>query len=314
MAGQVWVTNTVGGYLSAKNLSKVLRHAVQPMVKFRQFADAKDATMGGLHKGQIFTWDVFSDVANQGTVLTETSTMPQTNFTITQGTLTMQEYGNSVPYTGVLDDLSELPVREIINKVMKNDARKAFDTAAYTEFNKTQLRVVATGGTATDAVTLTTNGTATLTNNVALGKNHVKAISDLMKERNIPPYSGDDYLAIAHPSTYRTFKNDLEAVHQYTERGFGLILNGEIGRYEGMRFVEQTFIAKSSWTNAKSNWAFFFGEDTVAEAIGTPEEIRGKIPDDYGRGRGVAWYYLGGYALVHNLALQTRIVKWDSAA
>lgn len=33
MTGQVWVTDSLGGYLSAKNLSKELRHAVQPMVK-----------------------------------------------------------------------------------------------------------------------------------------------------------------------------------------------------------------------------------------------------------------------------------------
>ena len=29
--------------------------------------------------------------------------------------------------------------------------------------------------------------------------------------------------------------------------------------------------------------------DTVAEAIAVPEEIRGKIPSDYGRSKGVAW-------------------------
>lgn len=38
-----------------------------------------------------------------------------------------------------------------------------------------------------------------------------------------------------------------------------------------------------------SNWAFFFGGDTVAEAVAIPEEIRGKIPGDYGRDKGVAW-------------------------
>jgi hypothetical protein len=67
---------------------------------------------------------------------------------------------------------------------------------------------------------------------VALGKNHVKAIVDLMKERNIPPYMADDYMSIAHPTTYRTLKNDLESVHQYVDTGFQMILNGEIGRYE----------------------------------------------------------------------------------
>lgn len=314
MAGQLWMTNSLGGYMYSDRLSKVLRSVVQPLVKFRQFADVKDAAAQGKGKGDTFHWNVYGDAAAQGTVLVETTTMPETNFTITQGTMTITEYGNSVPYTGKLDDLSEHPVKEIINKVLRNDAKKAFDIAAHAQFDATPLRVVPKGGTATDAVTLTTNGTATLTNTVALGKGHVKAIVDLMKERSIPPYMGDDYIALAHPSTFRTLRNDVESVHQYVDKGFQMILNGEIGRYEGVRFVEQTNIAKETFAQAKSNWCFFFGDDTVAEGIAIPEEMRGKIPTDYGRSRGIAWYYLGGFGIVHTAAAQARIVKWDSAA
>ena len=50
---------------------------VSRQVKFRQFADVKDAAGGG--KGQEFHWNVYSDVATQGTTLTETTTMPETN-------------------------------------------------------------------------------------------------------------------------------------------------------------------------------------------------------------------------------------------
>ena len=155
-----------------------------------------------------------------------------------------------------------------------------------------------------------------------LGKEHVKLIVDTMKERNIPAYTGDDYYALAWPSTYRTLKNDLEGIHQYVDQGFQMIMNGEIGRYDGVRFVEQTHIAKGTgmgtagvaWTNGLSDWAVFFGEDTVAEAIAVPEEMRGKIPGDFGRDRGIAWYYLGGFGITHTQAAQSRIVIWDSAA
>ncbi len=313
MAGQIWVTNTLGGYMYSDNLSKVLRMAVQPLVKFRQFADVKDAAIQGKGKGQEFHWNVYSDVATQGTTLTETSTMPETNYTITQGTMTITEYGNSVPYSGKLDDLSEQPVKEIIGKVLKNDAKKAFDIGAHAQFNATPLRVYPTGGTSTTAVTLSTTGTVGGTNaGTPLNKEHAKAIVDIMKERNIPPYEGDDYFALGHPSTWRKLKNDLESVHQYVQAGFQMILNGEIGRYEGVRFIEQTNIAKAAWGGSVTNWAFFFGADTVAEGVVVPEEVRGKIPTDYGRSRGVAWYYMGGFGLVHTQAAQARIVKWDS--
>jgi N4-gp56 family major capsid protein len=322
MAGQLWVTDSLGGYLYSDNLSAELRQAVQPMCRFRQFCDVKDGAHQGLGKGDTFHWNVFSDIATAGTTLVETDTMPESNFTITQGTMTITEAGNSVPYTGKLDDLSEQPVKEIIHKVLKNDARKAFDSLAHTQFAATPLRVAPTGGTSTTALTLATNGTCAVTNNVALQKDHVKLIVDLMKERNIPAFSGDDYYSIARPSTYRTLKNNLESLHQYVDKGFGMIMSGEIGRYEGVRFIEQTNIGvgvgstagAGAWSNAKSDTVLFFGEDTVAEAIAIPEEIRGRIPTDFGRSRGIAWYYLGGFGLVHTNATQARIVMWDSAA
>ena len=71
MAGQVWLTNSLGGYMWSPNLSKVLRHALQPLVKFRQFADIKDAAVQGKGKGQEYHWNVYSNVATQGTVLVE---------------------------------------------------------------------------------------------------------------------------------------------------------------------------------------------------------------------------------------------------
>jgi N4-gp56 family major capsid protein len=242
---------------------------------------------------------------------------------------TITPLGNSVPYTGKLVALAKHQVAAIIDKTLKDDARKYFDIEAYLQFKNTQLRAEPAGGTSTTAINLDTAGTATVTNGVALGTGHVKAIVDTMKERNIAPFTADDYVCASHPTTYRNFKNSLETIHQYTETGLAHIFNGEIGRYESCRFVEQTFIPKGGaanatsydpwsgiaqpWTNGLSSWAFFLGGDTVTEAVCVPEEIRAKIPGDYGRSRGIAWYYLGGFGLVHTDALNARVVMWDSA-
>jgi len=237
--------------------------------------------------------------------------------------MTITEYGNSVPYSGKLDNLSLHPVREIVRKVLKNDAKKALDLAAANQFALTPLRASALNGS---SITFDTDTTPTNINGVALGTYHVKQIIDWMKERNIPAFMGDDYYALAWPTTFRSFKDELESIHQYVETGFQFIMNGEIGRYEGTRFVEQTNIVKGGsvigtpagvWSGGLSDWALFFGEDTVAEAIAVPEEIRGKIPTDFGRERGVAWYYLGGFGIVHpndaGTNINARVVMWDSA-
>ena len=86
-------------------LSNALRTALQPMVRFRQFSDARDATEKGLHSGEEYNWNIYSDVITQGTDLTEfTGTgattvlapMPETYYTITQGSLTVTEKGKKL--------------------------------------------------------------------------------------------------------------------------------------------------------------------------------------------------------------------------
>ena len=315
MAGQVWQTNSVGGYMYSDQLSDVLRNSLQPMTRFLQHCDADDFTDKGLHSGDTFNWNVYSDVSTQGGRIDENQRMPETNFTISQNSGTVYEFGNSVPFSQKLDDLSLHPVKQIIHKALKNDAVKAMESEAHTQFAATKLTVTPASGDSATAITLETTGTATATNDIAMNNVHVKLIADEMKERNIPVYSDGNYRCIGRPSTFRDFKDDLEALHSYVDAGFQKILNGEVGRsYEGIRFFEQTSVASQGWTNSKSDQAFFFGEDTVLEAIVVPPEIRGKIPGDYGRDRGVAWYALEGFAIAHTAAADSTIVEWASAA
>src|SRR5882672_4380442 len=275
-------------------LLDILRQQVQPLTKMRQLCDAADGSEKGLNRGDKYNWDVYSNVGTQGRRLDEQTPMPETGFTIIQHQLTVNEAGNSVPYTGKLLALAKHQVVAIINKTLKDDARKYFDIEAFLQFKNTPLRAEPASGTSTTAINLDTTGVASVANNVALGTGHVKAIVDTMKERNIPPYVGDDYVGASHPTTWRNLKNSLETIHQYTETGLAHIFNGEVGRYESTRFIEQTFIPKGGsaaatvydvfagtpqpWSNGQSSWAIFTGGDTVTEAVCIPEEIRAKIP------------------------------------
>lgn len=330
MTGYTWLIPEEGGYLYSPELSKRMRMQMQAQCKFRQFCDATDAQEFGAGRGEKFYWDVAEDVKEQGWDLEETSPMPETNGEFRQRFLTVGEAGNSIPFSKKLSVLAARDVERIVDQQLRRDAVKYFDAKAFLEFKKTPLRVAPTGGTSTSSVTLTTNGATGTTNNVELRKDHIKAISDLMKTRNIPAFDNDNYYAISNIATLRPFKNDLEALKVYTESGMSRIMSGEIGRYEDVRFIEQnnipeggandstTFSARTRtpdpWNNGKSSWAFFFGADTVMEAIVESEQIRAKLAGDYGRSRGIGWYYLGGFGLVNPEPLHARIVMWDSAA
>lgn len=328
MAGQLFAVNSLGGFYASFNLSKELRQAVAATARFRQFADVKDAWGKVSKAGQTFTWDTVPYATRASRALAETNTVPQGSHTVLQGTLTMSERGFSIPYTEMLESLSMVSVRQPIMKVLKYDAMVDLDCLVHQQFNATPLRVAATA--TADGVTLTTNSTASLTVSQQIATANVKSIIDTMKGRNIPYFKNGDYYAIARPAGLRNLKNQLESIHQYTETGLGMIMNGEIGRYADCRFVEQTVVpaggaadsttfdpftdTADAWNAAAApDWAFFFGEDTICEAVHTMEEIRAKIPDDYGRSRGIAWYFLGGYGITHTNVAQARILKWDSA-
>ena len=80
MAGQVFGTNSLGGFYQNNELSKQLRLVAQPMKRFRSFVQVKGAK--GAHKGRHLLYDKNRDLSTHGNTLNETSTIPETNFTV----------------------------------------------------------------------------------------------------------------------------------------------------------------------------------------------------------------------------------------
>ena len=84
-----------GGYLASLNLSKELRTALKPGLRFRQFCDIKDPEQqGAMHKGATFHWNVYSKVTAATGVptnraLDDRDTMHEGTYSVSQGTLTI---------------------------------------------------------------------------------------------------------------------------------------------------------------------------------------------------------------------------------
>ena len=316
-AGQLWLAAETGGYWFAPNLSKYLREQVQRRCRFRQFCDLPDDTQNAQKAGDTFHWNIYGDAPDTvGGEIAETDDIPMMRIEAAQGSCVVTEFAAGIPYSGKLDDLAEHPVKEIIKKKLESHCARRLDTRAYQQFAKTLVKVGPGGAGFNDATTisLTETGVAPGINNAALAAAHVSEIALTMRERDIPSYDHGDYYAVARPSAYRVVKKDLESIHKYTESGFQLIRDGEKGRYEGVRMVEQTNIPVSTdfADNNKSDEVFFFGEDAVAECTVIPEEIRSQIPTDFGRKKAIAWYYLGNFAPTRLAAADTRVLHWTS--
>lgn len=320
---ETWVDQ--GGYLSNNELNKRWVKTAQPMMKFRQFTDVKSSL--GKHKGQTENWLKVSNLGTYGGKLTETNTMHESTQAKAWGTLTVDEYGNSIPLTQKVRDLSRFELDDIIRKGLTDDMVKCLDGEVERQFNATLLRYV---GTATGGYVLTTNGTATATNSSVANTYHIRKMVLELKKRNVPGYGqlNGDYVFIGSHEAMENMFAALQDLNQYVETGHKKILNGEVGRYFGVRFVEDGFASRftydstartataKSWTNALSLDGYLFGAETVKEAVVIPEEIRAKEETDYGRSRGLAWYFLGGWQIMWDTsgAGDSRIIKWDSAA
>lgn len=94
MAGMLWATNSVGGFLANPKIDKILQFSTQPLSRFRQFTEIKNAF--GKQSGETFNWDKIANVSNPGGRLVETDTMHKTQQIISKGTMSIYEYGELI--------------------------------------------------------------------------------------------------------------------------------------------------------------------------------------------------------------------------
>jgi hypothetical protein len=278
--------------------------AAQAECKFRQFATVKEAFGKGVADSVNF--DKITNVVTSGGTLTETATMPTTYFTITKSTLTVYEYGNSVPYTGKLEVLSQEGIRNLVVKALKNDQVKVLDAAVEAQMDACKYRYVSSTASTGN---FTTNGTATLTATFNLNAYHWKVMVDQLMTLNAPPADGENYMAILSISAARGIHDDLEDVWKYTKYP----TNGEIGSYYKCRAVRDNYAMDNTiGASNVTGEAYFFGDDAIMEAVALPEEIRYE-EEDFARSKKLAWYAILGFKIIWESDPDDRIIKWTSA-
>jgi N4-gp56 family major capsid protein len=295
-------SDSVGGYFTNPRLSQTLRYALQPLCKFRQFVDIKEAW--GMGKGDTLYFDKITKISTAGGTLIETNTMPEHMFSIGRGTITLSEFGNSVPWTGKLEALSEFNVNDPVQRVLRDDMASILDKAAGIEFKKTGRKYVCLT-TATGTFESVADGDTFASANIAKvspSVYHIKDVVDYLRGHNVKPYDGEDYVGIFSVNALRSIYDDGEFTEAAKYGDPERLFAGEVGRIYNCRCIRETnylvnTLGSSSGTNALGE-GLIFGAETVMEGIAVPEELRQKIPTDYGRSKGLAWYGLMGWEKV----------------
>lgn len=293
---QLWATQSLGGFWSNNEFSKQFRAVAQPNMRLRAAVQIKGAK--GAKRGDLLFFDKRGNVQTPGAALTETNTVPETQFLTRQGTLTITEYGLAVPWTGKLETLSEFDAEDSVQGALKDDATKVLDSQAGIQFTSAQFKAVFAS---TASVNIQSAGTASATANSNLTAANWRTVCNRMRRENIPFYDGSSYMVIGSVELISGMHADAATAGfvdtaKYTGEYASRLFSGEVGRFYMGRFVEETsFFPNTLGTGSAFGAGVAFGKDAVMEGVAIPEEIRVKVPTDYGRSQGMAWYFLGGW-------------------
>jgi len=218
--------------------------------------------------------------------------------------------------------LAEVDVESnVYLKALRNHMAKTIDYHVFQAFKTSDITFAPTSSTAGTWSVDNTPDTVT----ASITAKHIKDIIDAMKTgvfgantgRPVPYYDGESYVCIASVSFLRALKDDedYEVAAKYAHPE-DLYL-GEVGRFYNCRFVESnhTTALLNTLNTSFSGEAIFFGEDPVREIVAIAEEVRAKLPEDYGRDKGLAWYAMLGWGKVWDFSTDSEehIVRVTSA-
>lgn len=315
MSGFQWNFDAPSGTYKNHDLSEKLRFAAISETKFMQFVKPEPGY--GKKKGESVTITRVSnlDEPSDGR-LDENREIPEDGLTLTTIAITVKEWGRSVPYTSLAEDLSMFNIENIIQMKLKDQMKLTMDTAAADAFKTGKIKAIPDG---TSSITFDTDGTASTVAQSNLQMYHVEAIRDYMfNTLNIPAYEGDDYIALVNTKAKRGLINDpnWEKWHQYTDPSKKF--NSEIGRIENCRFIEvnhSNALAGNLGSGGVLGECVFFGADAVAMAVVEDPELRAAMPKDFGRKKSVAWYGVLEFGIIWDTANpgEARIVHVTSA-
>ena len=333
MAQQSWGADSgASGFRTTVEISKKVVQASQPEQIFRQFVSVEGAFGKGKGESVQIYRALNTDVESDSAAINELDRIPTTRVSVTPKLITVNEYGRAIPFTGKVEMLAEVDVESnVYMKALKNHMTKTIDRQVATAFKGSDVIYTPTGPA---AGVFDVDGTASTTATSNITVFHLKEIVDGMKSgqlrssdgtlvgtnRPIPFYSGNYYIALCSTRFLRGVKDDPEfqaAAHYANADG---LYKGEIGRmpFYNLRFVEQNHLnalSNGTGTNSVLGEAVIFGEDPVREIVAMAEEVRVKIPEDYGRDQGIAWLALLGWGRVWDFSTdgEEHIVRITSA-
>lgn len=292
---------------------KLAYFALRPEMYFDQFADVQ--ATNATNPGASVKFTVFADLAEAITPLGEAEDVTPVAMSDSQVTVTLNEYGNATVTTAKLRASSFLPVDPVAAQAVGYNAGLSIDTIARNVLQAGSNVLYATGG-ATDPTSRTT-----INSDDTLAAADVRRVVAQLRGANVPTIGGS-YVGFIHPDVSYDFRSATDAAAWRTPANYVNpegIYNGEIGMFEGVRFMESPraplFVNASDNAGAAGNidvyGTLIMGRQALAKGISLggeygsqPTIVYGTVTDLLKRFRPVGWKHFVGYGVFRQEALR----------
>ena len=286
---------------------KYVEFALRPEPMFRNFADKHPVDVD--RPGLSITLQRYVDLAANTATLTENIDVDAVALSATGTTvITLNEYGNAVLVTEKLQLESMSQIDPAVANIVAYNMRDSLDLLAVTAF--TAGGTVGNGNVIYEkAGALSTAGpTNTVTATDTFKSRDVRYVVSKLRGKSAVTWDGGYYVGLIHPDVSYDIRTDSAAAnwrdpHVYS--GVTGIWNGEVGAYEGVRFIEtpRTIQANDGAASAKVHRSLIFGRQAFAEAVARePGTVIGPVTDKLMRFRPIGWKGLLGWNSYRNEA------------
>jgi N4-gp56 family major capsid protein len=252
--------------------------------------------------GSPVTFTKYADLTEASSPLTETVDPNAVALSTSQVQVILQEYGNAVLTTAKVRALAFLDVDMDAANIVGYNAGISIDTVAREALAAGTNVAYGAGGT-----TRPGSRGAVEAEDTFVG-NNVREVVAQLRTANVPTLGAGMYVGMMHPNVSYDFRSatgpaNWRDPHIYVDTAN--IYNGEIGAYEGVRFIEtpRTKIYTGSGSGAINVYAtHIVGFQALAKAVANaggysenPVIVRGPVTDKLERFQPIGWKHLVGY-------------------
>jgi N4-gp56 family major capsid protein len=297
-------TSTSAVTLDQAAYDLLIRYPLRSQLYFDRVADVQPTNQS--MNGASVIFNLATELSVATTALTETADIDAVAMANSQVTVTLVEYGNAMNVTAKLRGTSMVDVMPAVANLLGYNAGRSIDTIVFNVLVGGTNIVY--GGAVASRVTVAAGTIITAAK--------VRQILASLREGNVADFGGY-YNAFIHPRVSYDLRAETGAAawrdpHTYSQPAE--IWNGEVGAFEGMRFIESPTVAP--FTDAGVGGTvdvyptLFLGREALAKAYSTadgggaqPRVVMSPVIDKLRRFTPMGWYWLGGYSRFREAAI-----------